>query len=389
MHNYPKFFKIVLMMVCLCFLCPAISFAAETGKNMIEPFMAAPFGASREQIIEAEGGTGLDEKGWLYEKNFMGIPVRVSHLIGYGSNKSEARLYLVTVNFTKNCSTLAEMEQICADITDMVKAQMQNPNVINRQYKRTAFKDGRTGEVYVIKAYLKDENILAALVFWWDEAEKSLKAKFTFNYYKISKLFTELFFDIFDPSPVDGFLASEQKPTFIKYNWAMSRSDFRHIMGPEFSSYEDWFYKSDSYKDMVFGVPAEVTAIFRRANSFSSSELASLMISSYMSCPSLEQAEAVTKKIVDFVSAEIAVSQGIGFSLVMGNDAGESTWRSWSAFITSDKYISLSTEWDEEYEGLVILMFHEKGTMSDNDYKRYFEGWDKENLRVFYRVNRD
>ena len=392
MHNYPKFFKIVLMMVCLCFLCPALSFAAETGKNMIEPFMAAPFGSTNRQIVEAEGSP--DEKKMLfYEKTVMDIPMRVGYSLFQRNDAGEPVVIEVTVSFTKVDLDFADAQQACAGIIGLVEAQMCNSEIINRQHKRAAFAESLASDVYITKAYLKDENIHAILVFWYDEDTKSLKASMRFGD-KVSNL-NEILRIIFDPSQsAETFLENETKPAFIKFNWNMSRRGFKRFMGQTANSYHDWpSFVSDRYQDSVFGIPAEVSAGFERENFFRFYQLTMVAADFYMSCPSQDKAEAVAKKIIELVASSTSVVRGIGFERVMLEPFESSSILdncNWNALVVlEDGHVRISVKWFEFYEALNVHMWFFEGAVSDDYNKGFFEDIHQEGRRIFYRLNVD
>lgn len=237
------------------------------------------------------------------------------------------------------------------------------------------------------------------MIFWWDEDANTLRALFQFVNYKDPKATAKNLLAIFEQShSVEIFLASDQKPVFIKYKGNMSRNDFKRMMGQAPESYDalgagwrKYWESTDEYKDMFFGLPVNVVAYFARARFFSDKKLKMFTAHFEISCPSLEQAEAAGVKVIELAAGAMPDARGIGsFQIAsFGRKSLHERWismRTYGAFSTAGEYVRIAVRWNEEDECLLIGMVYQGEPMSEEYYKIVFENINENQSHVFYNV---
>lgn len=352
-------------MVCLglfllvCMLMPQAGMATEVQKEdgIIKPFMAVPWGASADEIKQAEthepfeiGRFKLD-----YRNEIFGYPLIVEYK---GFN-----LYHVSCRLLPQSMTLPEAEALRAKLAGHIAAQMRDPRKLDDVRSRASVDGNAPGRLVLMQDYLMDEHTVVSISYEWREHRNNL--------YVVIDMYTNQP----DAFGAAAFIAPIQRkfngkelsfdetaaagqPMRVLFKWGAGPEEIRQSEGAaelkvdNESGKESLYYEKDFY-----GLPLTIIYEFGKSGLFSQPRLQEIYIS--FKADAFDKSQALAK---------IAAIQQ-AFANTMQNAEIESVFR-WLDF-TKGNYLETpglmaSLIWDADTFGLLPYSWHEE--------EQYFSG---------------
>lgn len=383
MHKWQKLNRGLILIVfysllIVCIFAPN-GFAAaeqvqspETAQALVEPFMVAPWGTLRDDVIALVKLQDPESRSDIFTKDFMGMPAEIHH---YFSNKlTKDELQMIEVKCIKENVSFAEAEEIINLATDYVKSRLRSPvsRRVTEEYNSISLVQSNDN-VVVFKDYIIDDKTAVLMFYQWRENEGKLEAWFYFSdrytrelvyysaYERIINEQPELNYG-YDLESGKPLLTAERTP-FVYNDWTLNAAELRELKGAPYSGLSRYL----TYKDTVWGVPAETNVRFERDGFwFGYPHMVSYTTFFEVYGLDLAQAQSVTMAMVLSLNAAMMQNSRWREIVHFSHSAfGKVSWRSGYRMYDDKTYLFATFRWNENYGNYYVYI-----TLSDIEYEK-------------------